>query len=368
LKDLDANGIRESLYQLLGHPTIAEKRWVWRQYDHLVQAGTAVLPGADAAVVRVRLGSGRERLLAISNDGNNRYCRLNPRRGGQIAIAECLRNLLCTGARPLGMTNNLNFGNPYKPESFYYLRECVQGLAEACRAFDVPVVGGNVSLYNESPAGAIDPTPTVAIAGVVDRLEDITTPILKTGEESFVLVGGFAHELGGSYFLGVRHGLKTGDAPALNLDAEKKLHQFVRAQMRAGRVAAAHDVSEGGLLVTISEMLFAAQKTFGADLNFTAAAAEAKAAGRDFRLDALLFGESQGRIVLAIKAGAARNFLKSAADAGVPAVLLGEAQGEAILKIVLPVTGGSGSLTLTWPATKLRETWTDAIPRAMATA
>jgi phosphoribosylformylglycinamidine synthase subunit PurL len=173
LKDLDANGIRESLYQLLGHPTIAEKRWVWRQYDHLVQAGTAVLPGADAAVVRVRLGSGRERLLAISNDGNNRFCRLNPRRGGQIAIAECLRNLLCTGARPLGMTNNLNFGNPYKPESFYYLRECVQGLAEACRAFDVPVVGGNVSLYNESPAGAIDPTPTVAIAGVVDRLEEL---------------------------------------------------------------------------------------------------------------------------------------------------------------------------------------------------
>ncbi len=364
LADLDLNGAREALPQLLGHPTIAEKRWVWRQYDHMVQAGATLLPGADAAVVRVRLG-GHERLLAIANDCNNRYCYLNPKRGGQIAIVECLRNLACTGAHPVGMTNNLNFGNPYKPENFYMMREAVAGLAEACRAFDVPVVGGNVSLYNESPSGAIDPTPTVSIAGVVDRIEQVTTPTLKTGEEALILLGGWPHELGGSYFLGVRHGLKTGDAPELDMEAEKKLHNFVRSQIRSGRVAAAHDVSEGGLLVAISEMLFSAHKTFGADLNLQPAVDAAKAAGRPFRLDALLFGESQGRIILAVKPEYQRAVLASAEKAGVPALAIGEGQGEAILKVVAPGKGGEGSVTITWPVGKLRETWTDTIPKAM---
>lgn len=365
LPDLDLNGAREALPQLLAHPTIAEKRWVWRQYDHMVQAGATLLPGADAAVVRVRLG-GHERLLAIANDCNNRYCYLNPKRGGQIAIVECLRNLACTGAHPLGMTNNLNFGNPYKPEVFYMMREAVAGLAEACRAFDLPVVGGNVSLYNESPSGAIDPTPTVSIAGIVDRLDQVTTPTLKTGEEALILLGGWPHELGGSYFLQVRHGLKTGDAPALDLEAEKKLHNFVRSQIRSGRVAAAHDISEGGLLVAISEMLFSAHKTFGADLNLQPAAAAAQAAGQPFRLDALLFGESQGRIVLAVKPEYQRAVLRSAETAGVPALAIGEGQGEAILKVVAPGRGGEGSVTITWPVGKLRETWTDAIPQAMS--
>ena len=365
LPDLDLAGTRETLPQLLSHPTIAEKRWVWRQYDHMVQAGAVLLPGADAAVVRVRLG-GRERLLAIANDCNNRYCYLNPRRGGQIAVVECLRNLACAGAHPLGMTNNLNFGNPYKPENFYMMREAVAGLAEACRAFDVPVVGGNVSLYNESPAGAIDPTPTVSIAGVVDRLEHVTTTTLKTGDEALFLLGGWPHELGGSYYLGVRHGLKTGDAPALDFAEEKKLQNFVRAQIRTGRVVAAHDLAEGGLLVALSEMLFATHKTFGADLDLRGAAAAATAAGRKFRLDALLFGESQGRIILAVKPEYARALPKAAEAAGVPVVLLGEGHGEAILKVIAPTPAGDNSLTITWPVGKLRETWTDAIPQAMA--
>ncbi|HVU38210.1 MAG TPA: AIR synthase-related protein, partial [Opitutales bacterium] len=287
------------------------------------------------------------------------------RRGGEIAIVECLRNLACSGAHPLGMTNNLNFGNPYKPENFYMMREAVAGLAEACRNFDLPVVGGNVSLYNESPAGAIDPTPTVSIAGIVDRLDHVTTPTLKTGDEVLLLLGGWPHELGGSYFLGVRHGLKTGDAPALDFEAEKKLHNFVRAQIRSGRVAAAHDLSEGGLLVAISEMLFAAHKTFGAELDLRPAAEAATAAGRPFRLDALLFGESQGRIVIAIKPEYQRALLRSAETAGVPAIVLGVGQGEAILKVATPGRGGEGSYTITWPVGKLRETWTDAIPKAM---
>ncbi len=364
LPDFDLADARDALTQLLAHPTIAEKRWVWRQYDHMVQGGVALLPGGDAAVVRVRLG-GRERYLAIANDCNNRFCYLNPKRGAEIAMVECLRNLACTGAHPLGMTNNLNFGNPYKPENFYMMREAVAGLAEACRAFDVPVVGGNVSLYNESPSGAIDPTPTVSIAGVVDRAEYITTPTIKTGDEALILLGGWPHELGGSYYLGVRHGLKTGDAPALDYEAEKKLQNFVRAQIRAGRVTAAHDVSEGGLLVTVSEMLFAAHKTFGAELDLRAAAEAAKTAGRPFRLDALLYGESQGRIVITLKPEYSRAVMRSAETAGVPAVALGVGQGEAILKVIAPAPDGGDNLTITWPVGKLRETWTDAIPQAM---
>jgi phosphoribosylformylglycinamidine synthase len=177
-----------------------------------------------------------------------------------------------------------------------------------------------------------------------------------------VLLGGFPTELGGSYFLNVRHGLKTGDAPALDLEAEKKLQNFVRAQIRAGHVSAAHDLSEGGLLVALSEMLFAPHKTFGADLDLTAAKSDG------LRLDTLLFGESQGRVLLAIKPTHIRNFHRAAEAAGVPAHLIGEAQGAAILKIVVPSPHTSGNLTLTWPVNKLREAWTDALPRAMALA
>ena len=265
------------------------------------------------------------------------------------------------------MTNNLNFGNPYKPENFYQLREAILGLAETCRFFDVPVVGGNVSLYNESPAGAIDPTPTVSIAGIVDKPEHITTPVLKTGEETLLLLGGFPTELGGSYFLHVRHHLKTGDAPALDLAAEKKLQDFLRAQIHNNRIAAAHDLSEGGLLVALSEMLFGTHKTFGADLDLTAAKAEAEKSGQPLRVDALLYGESQGRILVAIKTASTRTFLKSAETAGVPCHVIGEAQGAAILKVILPNPISIGTQTLTWPVNKLREAWTDALPRVMAT-
>ena len=191
-----------------------------------------------------RLGSS-EKYIAISNDCNGRYCYLNPRRGALIAMVECLRNLVCAGATPLAMTDNLNFGNPYKPENFYQLKECVAGLAEACNFFDVPVVGGNVSLYNESPEGAIDPTPTVSIVGFIEKPEHVTRQHACVPGSSLVLLGGAPTELGGSQFLGTIHGLKTGDAPAVNLAAEKRLQDFLLAQIRSGAVLAAHDLSEG---------------------------------------------------------------------------------------------------------------------------
>src|SRR6195256_2391544 len=188
----------ESLRMLLRDPTIASKNWVYRQYDHMVRTGTVVRPGSDAAVFRVREAN---KILAATTDCNSLYCRLDPREGGRIAVAEAARNLTCSGATPLAVTDNLNFGNPYKPENFWQLREAVEGLSETCRAFGTPVVGGNVSLYNESPAGVVDPTPTVAMVGLIDDERHITTQWFKLAGDAIILVGKIGDELGGSQFL-----------------------------------------------------------------------------------------------------------------------------------------------------------------------
>ncbi|HEX3728394.1 MAG TPA: phosphoribosylformylglycinamidine synthase subunit PurL [Opitutaceae bacterium] len=350
LPDLDAAAAQAALPRLLSHPTIASKRWIYRQYDHMVQHGTVLVPGSDAAVVRLRLGES-EKFIAISNDCNGRYCALNPHRGALIAMVECLRNLACAGAEPLAMTDNLNFGNPYKPEVFYQLKECVRGLAEACRHFDVPVVGGNVSLYNESPEGAIDPTPTVSVVGLIADERHITRQSVSAAGQRLVLLGGAPTELGGSQYLGVIHGLKTGDAPAVDLAAEQRLCDLVRAEIRAGRVAAAHDLSEGGLLVAVAEMLFAPDRTFGASLDLAGLGGS--------RTDALLFGESQGRVLLAVPEGAVAATLAAAALAGVSAGALGRVSEDGRLAVRL------GRVALDWPAADLRRGWETAIEGAM---
>ncbi len=354
LPDLDQRGVQAALPRLLAHPTIASKRWIYRQYDHMVQHGTVVLPGSDAAVVRLRLGE-KDRFIAISNDCNGRYCFLNPHRGALIAMAECLRNLACAGARPLAMTDNLNFGNPYKPENFYQLQECVRGLAEACRHFDIPVVGGNVSLYNESPEGAIDPTPTVSVVGLIEDERHITRQFASGAGQQLVLLGGAPSELGGSQFLGLIHGLKTGDAPAVDLMAEQRLQDLLLAQIAAGRVGAAHDLSEGGLLVAVSEMLFCPQRTWGARLDLTGLGAG--------RCDALLFGESQGRVVLAVAPRDVAAVREAAAAAGIPAHVIGavgaEAEGEATLAV------RAARFEAAWPMADLRRGWETSIEEAM---
>ena len=349
LADVGIAGAQAALPRLLSHPTIASKRWVYRQYDHMVQHGTVVLPGSDAAVVRLRLGPG-EKFIAISNDCNGRYCYLNPRRGAMIAMVECLRNLVCAGATPLAMTDNLNFGNPYKPENFYQLKECVAGLAEACRFFDVPVVGGNVSLYNESPAGAIDPTPTVSVVGFIESEAHITRQFAGSPGGRLILLGGAPSEIGGSQFLGIIHGMKTGDAPAVDLDAEKALQGFLLGQIKAGRVGAAHDLSEGGLLVAVCEMLFG-PAPLGAELDLSGLPAP--------RQDALLFGESQGRVVISAAPADEPAVMAAAKAAGVPANPIGEvtANGK------LGVRTARGPLE--WDVSVLRVGWETSIETAM---
>ena len=237
-------------------------------------------PGSDAAVFFVRYAN---KILAATTDCNSLYCALDPREGGKIAVAEAARNLTCSGARPLAVTDCLNFGNPYKPENFWQLREAVEGVAEACRAFGTPVTGGNVSLYNESPLGVVDPTPTIAMVGLIDDEKHITTQWFKNEGDVIILVGAVAGggpgrehaatsasrppSLGGSRYLKVCHGLKIGPPPHVDLAHEIKVQNAVRDLIREGLVQSAHDCSEGGLAVTLAESCFNPERLFGASID-----------------------------------------------------------------------------------------------------
>src|SRR5258705_11115116 len=250
---------QKALRQLLRDPTIASKNWVYRQYDHTVRTGTLVKPGSDAAVYFVRYAN---KILAATTDCNSLYCALDPREGGKIAVAEAARNLTCSGARPLAVTDCLNFGNPYKPENFWQLREAIEGVAEACHAFGTPVTGGKVSLYNESPHGVVDPTPTIAMVGLIDDEKHITTQWFKDEGDVIILVGTVAavsdrrskdELLGGSRYLKVCHGLKIGPLPHVDIAHEITVQNAVRDLIRQGFVQSAHDCSEGGLSLTVAE-------------------------------------------------------------------------------------------------------------------
>src|SRR6266700_1442880 len=264
LDDLSKIDNQQALRWLLSNPTIASKNWVFRQYDHTVRIGSVVKPGSDAAVFYVRYAN---KILAATSDCNSLYCALDPREGAKIAVAEAARNLTCSGERPLAVTDNLNFGNPYKPENFWQLREAVEGAAEACRAFGTPVTGGNVSLYNESPAGVVDPTPTIAMVGLVDKEEHITTQWFKKDGDAILLIGEIGNEIGGSQFLKIYHGRKQGPPPVVDLAHEIKIQNAVRDLIREGLVKSAHDCSEGGLAVALAECCFNPEKLFGIDID-----------------------------------------------------------------------------------------------------
>jgi len=243
----------ETLKKLLGSPNIASKRWVHEQYDTMVRTNTVNAPGAsDSGVIRLK---GTNKGLAVKTDCNGRYVYLNPRRGGQIAVAEAARNVVCSGAKPVAITNCLNFGNPYKPDVYWTFREAVGGMGDACRALNTPVTGGNVSLYNENPNGAIFPTPVVGMLGVVEDIENhVMTPGFKQKHDIVYYIGARRRGLGGSEYIKTIHGLTTGDAPELDLEFELKLQKVLLEAIQHGMVNAAHDISDGGLAVTLAEM------------------------------------------------------------------------------------------------------------------
>ena len=336
-----------ALPALLAHPSIASKRWIWRQYDHMVRLGATVLPGSDAAVFVVREAN---KILAASTDCNAIYCRQDPREGARIAVAEAARNIACTGAVPLALTDNLNFGNPHKPENFLQLREAVEGMAEACRAFDTPVTGGNVSLYNESPAGAIDPTPTVGMVGLVEDPKHITTQFFKEAGDVIVLVGEPGDELGASHFLLAIHGLKVGPPPRLDYKKELAVQDAVRSLIRMGLVRSAHDCSDGGLAVALAESCISGDMMLGARTEIPSASP---------RADVPLFNESQSRIVLSVKPADADTVLAHIEALGVPASRLGTVTDGDSLEIA---TAGKA---FSWPLAGLHASWGTSIARLM---
>jgi phosphoribosylformylglycinamidine synthase len=349
----------EALRQLLRDPTIASKNWVYRQYDHTVRTGTLVKPGSDTAVFFVRYAN---KILAATTDCNSLYCALDPREGGKIAVAEAARNLTCSGARPLAVTDCLNFGNPYKPENFWQLREAVEGVAEACRAFATPVTGGNVSLYNESPAGVVDPTPTIGMVGLIDDEKYITTQWFKEAGDFIILVGTVAgiddagagintpgYNLGGSRYLKVCHGLKIGPPPHVDLAHEIKVQNAVRDLIREGLVKSAHDGSEGGLAVAVAECCFNPEKLFGAEISFNAGNMSA-ATG--------LFNESQSRIVISVAPTRLEKAISLLRDSAVPFEQLGKVSTE---KLCIRINDE----TFRWKVADLHDDWWNAIRRAV---
>ncbi len=373
---------------LLAWPTIASKNWVYRQYDHMVRDGTAVCPGSDAAVLRIKEDSlplragfdvegqnpAFEKYIALSVDCNAAYVYLDPYEGSKIAVAEAARNLACTGAVPLGVTDNLNFGNPFKPEIFWQLRESVRGLAEACRAFNAPVTGGNVSLYNQSPNGPIDPTPTVAMAGLIEKAEHITTQWFKDEGDAIILLGDVAdlndplQGLGGSAYLQAVHQLKTGTPPRCNLEVERELHLALRALIHSGAVKSAHDCSDGGLAVALAESCISQQiaretpRLVGAQIDLSVVPAKtaelAPSSSNGTRLDGLLFGETQSRIVITTSHLDAVKVVERAKLLGVKAARVGTVGGNEL-------TISTGPQTFSWPVTDLYDLWWNAIARAM---
>ena len=306
------------LARLLGSPNLCSRRPIFQRYDHMVGDNTVVAPGGDAALLRVK---GTSLGIAVTTDGNGRYCRLDPFLGGQIAVAEAARNIVATGARPLAVTDCLNFGNPERPEVYWQLEEAVAGIAAACRAFEIPVVSGNVSLYNESEDGAIDPTPVIGMVGVLDDCSRRLQAGLRDEGDFVLLVGRLGHNLGGSEYLKVVHGRTGAKPPSIDLSAERAAHQFVLDGAAAGLLKSCHDVSEGGLLVALAEACLIG------GIGVRCPELRPEDGGR---LDAAFFGESQGRFIISSPSRAMPELQTLARRHHVELQLLGMAGGDTL--------------------------------------
>jgi phosphoribosylformylglycinamidine synthase len=280
--------LKETFLKVFSSPNIVSKQWVYEQYDTMVRTNTIVGPGCDSAVIYIK---GTNKALAMKTDCNARYVYLNPKEGTKIAVAECARNIVCSGGVPLGVTNCLNFGNPYKPEIYWQFAQAIAGMGEACRKFDTPVTGGNVSFYNESPDAAVYPTPTIGMVGLVGDLKHITTSYFKDEGDVIYLLGEDNEEIGGSEYLKVIHNKVAGDCPQINLDKEKKLQDTLLNLIRRGLIKSAHDISEGGIVAALAECCIINQeKQIGCEVEIPIKS----------RKDFSLFSESQSRIIISV--------------------------------------------------------------------
>jgi phosphoribosylformylglycinamidine synthase II len=327
LRQLDTSSLpavpaQEALFRILASPTVASKRWVYRQYDHMVRTNTIVLAGMGAGVVRVK---GTRRALAMSVDGNGRYCALDPRQGAMLAVAEAARNVACAGAEPIGATNCLNFGNPERPEIMWQFAEAVAGIGEACRALDVPITGGNVSLYNETDGKAIYPTPIIGVVGVIEDAGRALARGFRQSGDALILLGETFDELGGSEYLRTVHGLVKGEPPRLDLAKERALIALLGRTAASGLLCSAQDCSDGGLAVAVAECAF--DGDIGAEIDVQAVSA---------RTETALFSESASRVVVSVRDADAGTILRLAAEAGVPARQIGRTGGT---RLIMRVAG-----------------------------
>ncbi|PWW17291.1 phosphoribosylformylglycinamidine synthase subunit II [Cytobacillus oceanisediminis] len=327
---------KETLVKLLQQPTIASKEWVYDQYDYMVRTNTVVAPGSDAAVIRIR---GTRKGLAMTTDCNSRYMYLDPETGGKIAVAEAARNIVCSGGVPLAITDNLNFGNPEKPEIFWQIEKAADGISDACRTLNTPVIGGNVSLYNETNGTAIYPTPVIGMVGLVEDIDHVTTQSFKAAGDLIYLVGETKDEFGGSELQKMAYGKIFGKAPELDLEKEEKVQAQILKAIRSGLLASAHDVAEGGLAVAAAESLIGS-KGLGAELKVSGNTTSA------------LFSESQSRFLLSVKKENQEEFERL-----VDAKLIGEVTEASILSI-----SNEEGLVLAEQVEVLEQAWKGAIP------
>jgi phosphoribosylformylglycinamidine synthase len=340
----------EALARMLDSPNLGSKAWLYRQYDQLVQGNTLCGPGGDAALVRIRRmdGSATRKAVALAVDCNPRWCWLDPYAGTLAAVAEATRNVACSGARPLALTNCLNFGSPERPEIMWEFAEATRGLADAAAALGTPVVSGNVSFYNETSGRAIFPTPTIAAGGLLPDHARHAVSHFRAPGRVVLLFGESREELGGSTWLAERRGIEAGRPPAVDLEHERRLAALLVEAVAQGLVETAHDVSDGGLAVALAECCMSGEAQVGAEIRLADA----------IRADALLFGESTGRVICA--SAAPERLLELAARHGVPARRIGSTGGER-----LRIAPREGAPWIDAPVAALRERWTNAIPRRL---
>ena len=306
-----AEECKDILETLMTSANMSSRRWIYNQYDSTVRTNTMVEPGnADAGVVRIK---GTDKAVAVKSDCNSRYCLLDPFEGSKIVIAEAARNVACTGAKPLAVTDCLNFGNPERPETMWQFSQSIDGLSEACIVMGTPVVSGNVSFYNETAGKGINPTPMIGMVGLIESRKNYTTASFKNAGDAIVLLGETKEELGGTEYLSVIHGIERGLPPEVDLKQEKALCDLLVKMIEAGKVNSAHDLSDGGLAVALAESCFGEYQPLGCTVDLS----------EDLRLDAQLFGESQGRALVSCSEKDLNDLLQMADDAGINARVIG---------------------------------------------
>jgi phosphoribosylformylglycinamidine synthase II len=349
---------QQAFDRLIAVPTIASKRWAYRQYDHSVGTNTIAQPGMSAAVVRVK---GTRRGLAVSVDGNGRFCYLDPYQGAMLVVAEASRNVACAGGEPIGATNNLNFGNPERPEIMWQIGEAVRGIGDACRALHVPITGGNVSLYNETEGRAIFPTPVLGVVGLLEDASKTVTRSFKTVGSAVVLLGDNLGEIGGSEYLATMHNLVAGNAPVIDLKREAALQTLIVKLIREGCIESAHDCSEGGLAIALAECTFDSGGIgVSADVTAIGVAGTGEAADSQLSINATLFGESASRIVVSCASRHLDAVMSAAKDADVTAREIGRVGGETIRLSV------NGQVAIECNVPEAEHAWATAIETKMS--